>query len=77
MKSAILAAILKNGARFKKVLYTVDVHLLQAFQRYITCPNIPTRSSEVRRGASEAPPLVHQRHKIRLSSRGLIIFLKL
>ena len=57
MKSAILAAILKNGARFRNVLYTVEVGLWRAFQRYITRPDISTRS-KVRQGASEAPPLV-------------------
>src|SRR5271157_5357449 len=71
MKSAILAAILKNGVRFKNVLYTVDVHLLRAFQRYITCPDIPTRS-EVKRGRGGFRSLVHQRHKSRWSSIGLI-----
>ena len=52
--SAILAAILKNGAIFWYAVNTIEVGLRRAFQRYITRLDIPTRS-KVRLGAAGAP----------------------
>ena len=63
-----LVAILKNGSGFRKVLYTVDVGLSRAFQRYITCPASPTRS-EVRRGRDlwcyDFYPIAHAKKNVK------------